>query len=403
VLRYAFVLQETTMLKQRTVLLLIRVLSVIVFFFDYLTPLEYDAWIFYVFPLCLSFFLDKHGASYWVTLSLTILIMGGIFTVHVSPSNSIPIKLVLFNRSTAIIGGWILAFGIEEFKNLFKERRKLDELSHEVAEYKIEEKILNRDKEILERMVNERTQSLLQSHRELERAQRMADMGRLASTIAHELRNPLAAIRLAMHNIQRKSQNPIIDKHIETVNAKTLESESIIENLLSFTRVKSMNFERLDICALLKDCVATIAPKHANENIKLIQNLECKPDDFIEADATQFKILINNILDNAYQSLPDKSGTITLAVKRFNGSWKISIADTGTGIDEHDIKKIFEPFYTTKSKGTGLGLAVSHEIVEKHSGTIEVNSIKGKGTTFTVTLPMLKPYLNYPDPVKQII
>ncbi|MGA2090651.1 MAG: PAS domain S-box protein [Endomicrobiales bacterium] len=250
--------------------------------------------------------------------------------------------------------------------------------------------VLQRDKETLEKLVNEKTESLLDSHRELERSKRMADIGRLSSTIAHELRNPLGVIGLAVHNIQRKSKNHLLDKHIETINKKILEGDQIIQNLLNFSRIKKLNIEKLDVCTLMRECIDTVTAKYANWHIELKQDLDCKEGDFIEADFTQFKILISNILDNAYQALHDKSGTITvIAKKQSNKMWKLSITDTGTGIDEQEKEKIFDPFYTTKSRGTGLGLAVCREIVEMHRGKIEVQSVKDKGTTFTVVLPSL--------------
>ncbi|MGA2090143.1 MAG: PAS domain S-box protein [Endomicrobiales bacterium] len=259
----------------------------------------------------------------------------------------------------------------------------------DITDKKKAEELLQRDKETLEKLVNERTESLLNTHRELDRARRLADIGRLSSTIAHELRNPLAAIQLAMHNVQRKAQNTVIEKHLKTVSKKILESDQIIQNLLSFSRVKTSKIEKLDICELIRDCMDTVSIKYVNWNVELRKNVECTAGDFIEADYMQFKMLISNILDNAYQAMRDKKGVITVSVKKHDEyTWEISIADTGTGIDEHEIEKIFDPFYTTKSKGTGLGLAISREIVDMHRGKIEIQSNKGVGSTFIVTLPI---------------
>ncbi|MGA2090145.1 MAG: ATP-binding protein [Endomicrobiales bacterium] len=267
----------------------------------------------------------------------------------------------------------------------------------DITEHKKAEEVLKRDRETLEKMVSEKTNELLHSNAQLDRSRRMADVGRLSATIAHELRNPLAAIRAALYNVRRKAKNPALDKHFETINKKILESDQIIANLLGFTRIKTLNIEKLNMCELIKDCIVTVTAKYADWNVELRQNLDCKEGDFIEADVTQLKMLCGNILDNAYQSLHDKSGTITLTVQKpIRETWKISVTDTGIGMDEQEMKRIYEPFYTTKPKGTGLGLAVSREIVDIHCGKIEMQSTKGVGTTFTVTLPVTNQHYECP-------
>jgi PAS domain S-box-containing protein len=259
----------------------------------------------------------------------------------------------------------------------------------DITELKAAEDVLKRDREMLELLVNERTEELLDAHIQLERARRMADIGRLAATVAHEVRNPLSAIRTAAYNIKRKAKNSLLDKHLATIDKKVLESDHIIQNLLSFTRIRSVSYEQVKIHEVLKDCIGTVAAKYVNWKVELIKSLDCNADDIIEADFTQFKMLVSNMLDNAYQALQDKAGTITIAVhKDRERAWEISIADTGVGMDKTELRKIFEPFYTTKSKGTGLGLAVCREIVEMHGGKIDVQSTKGKGTVFTVNLPV---------------
>lgn len=249
--------------------------------------------------------------------------------------------------------------------------------------------VLRRDKTMLEKMVSERTQELFRMHGELERARRMADIGRLSATVAHEIRNPLAAISIAAYNIRRKARNPLLGKHLETITRKVLESDNIIQNLLSFSRIKKMHVEKLHIHDLVKDCVATMTAKYAGWNVTLDQHVDCAKGGSIEADHTQFKMLLCNILDNAYQALPGKTGTITLRVRKDEHRfWRITVSDTGAGIDGQEMEKIFEPFYTTRPRGTGLGLAVCREIAEMHRGKIEVTSGgKGTGATFIVTLP----------------
>ncbi len=262
-------------------------------------------------------------------------------------------------------------------------------IGNDITELKKAGEVLRRDKELLERMANERSKELLDAHIQLERSRRMSDIGRLSTTIAHELRNPLSAIQIAAYNIDRKARNPLLDKHLETINRKVLESDHIIQNLLSFTRIKTASIEKLDICELVRECVAAISTKYAGWNVDMKERFDCDEGSVISADRIQMKMLFSNLLDNAYQALKDESGKITVtAQKHRQRSWEISITDNGAGIAEQAKEKLFEPFYTTKTKGVGLGLAICREIVDMHCGKIEVQSSEGKETTFTVTLPV---------------
>jgi PAS domain S-box-containing protein len=240
----------------------------------------------------------------------------------------------------------------------------------------------------LEKLVSERTQQLMKAHAELERTRRMGDIGRLASTIAHELRNPLAAIKVAAYNLQKKATGPTFLPHLETINKKIIEGDAIIQNLLSFTRIKVGKFEPVGLRAFLEECISSIESKfHTRETI-VKKDIHLTAHDSLEADPTQLRIVISNILDNAFQALPDGKGSIAVAASIKDSQCVISIADTGGGIAKEDLEKVFEAFFTTKSKGTGLGLAVCKELIDLHHGTIEIRSAKDKGSTFTITLPL---------------
>jgi PAS domain S-box-containing protein len=261
-------------------------------------------------------------------------------------------------------------------------------VAHDITELKKAEEVLKRDKATLEQLVSERTRELLKVHTELERSKRMADIGRLSSTIAHEMRNPLTAIRAAAYNIEKKAANAALARHLETINRKILEGDQIINNLLSFTRIKSVGFEQVGVRALLKDCIGTVSIKYAKEKIELKELMQCTRHDRIEADPTQLRMLFINVLDNAYQSFSGKTGMITVSVKKIlDAAWEIAVTDTGEGIDPRELNRIFEPFYTTRARGTGLGLTVCKEIVDMHKGEIRAQSARGKGSTFTITLP----------------
>lgn len=228
---------------------------------------------------------------------------------------------------------------------------------------------------------------LQQQNEELTRAKEQ--LGQLASTIAHELRNPLAAIKMAAFNIKRKAANPDLDKHIDNINKKVAESDQIIQNVLNFSRTKTPRFETLKLIELIKENLGTVSSKYSGGEVEVKESFTCPDDCLIEADAGQMAAVLSNILDNAYQALPEKKGSIEITVS-LEGTTNclIQIKDSGTGIAKEDLEKIFNPFYTTKAKGTGLGLTVCQELVTLHGGKLEIESVLGKGTTVKITLPV---------------
>lgn len=223
----------------------------------------------------------------------------------------------------------------------------------------------------------------------LERAKRLSDIGSLAATVAHELRNPLGVIRTAAYNIKRKAQNPLLDSHLTNIEKKILEADQIINNLLFYSRLKAPHIESVRLLDILKDCIASVKNKYTGYTIAVTKRVNSTKDDFIEADPLQLGELFNNILGNACDALIGHKGQIEVTAQKDKlGNIIVQVKDDGIGMDAEQLKRIFEPFYTTKAKGTGLGLAVCKQIVTLHNGAIEVESEQGKGTAVTVTLPL---------------
>jgi PAS domain S-box-containing protein len=266
----------------------------------------------------------------------------------------------------------------------------------DVSEQKMTEEILKRDKETVEQQVEQRSAELLKTRQELEEAQRLSGIGLLAASIAHELRNPLTVIRLATYSmkksIKKNNGKNQFDKHLANIDKKINESDRIINNLLYYSRIRLPEFKRTVLYDMLKDSVEYMQRKYQGWNVIVHKRYRGLKRVTIDVDAMQLGELLNNLLDNAYESLPDKTGTIEIEGK-YDVSQKtihIRISDTGAGIDPEDLPKIFDPFFTTKSKGTGLGLAVCHQIAILHDGTLNVESIPGKGSSFELILPKNK-------------
>ncbi|GEM_PF-5528901 len=227
---------------------------------------------------------------------------------------------------------------------------------------------------------------LIEAQLELERAKRLSDIGTLASTVAHELRNPLASIALAASNIQRKANNPLLEKHLVTIGKKVFESDQIINNLLYYSRIKSPHYEMVNIYGIVKECVDA-KRKQLRKKIYFKPRMKAAASVLIEADPVQMKEVFSNIIHNACDAVPDQNGKIEIAIIEEADRVKICISDNGCGIEKEYLNKVFDPFFTTKARGTGLGLSVCRQIVNLHGGSIYLESQLKKGTVVILDLP----------------
>jgi len=257
----------------------------------------------------------------------------------------------------------------------------------DITERKLAEEILRRDKESLEQLVDERSKELIKTQKELKQFSRLADIGTLAATVAHELRNPLGVIHLAAYNLKREKNDLSANKHLANIEKKVWEGNQIIDNLLSYARIKIPNYENVDILHILDECIASAQGRFGEKGI-IIEKKYDDGLDSIEADPNQIREIFLNILNNACQSFTTPGGKVELRAQREWDMIKVSVQDTGVGIAQDDMDKIFEPFFTRKSKGTGLGLTICNELVNLHRGKIEINSQQGQGTTVSVSLPV---------------
>ncbi len=237
-------------------------------------------------------------------------------------------------------------------------------------------------------LVEEKTKELLKTQKELDKSKRLSDIGTLSATIAHELRNPLGVIQIAAFNIRKKSKNDELIKHIDNIEKKVSESAKIIDNLLHYSRLKMPSIEEVKIKDILSESVKSITDLYKNNNLKINRQFNNKNNLIIHADPFQLKEVFYNILDNSVQSFLEKNGIIDISVIEENNNLLITFKDNGIGIDKDDIEMVFKPFFTKKSKGTGLGLTICKEIIELHDGKIFIESIKGAGTSIIINLPI---------------
>ncbi|NWF99136.1 MAG: PAS domain S-box protein [Nitrospirae bacterium] len=220
---------------------------------------------------------------------------------------------------------------------------------------------------------------------EIQRKEQLATIGELSSSIAHEIRNPLASLK---GSIQMLKEGTFPESHREKLMGIALTEmdrlNRIVTDFLIYSRPSPLNRDNVNICALL-DTTIEILKNSASEN-KVLINRQYSNHIEIVADSGKLQQVFLNLGLNAVEAMPD-GGELTVAVSDKNDTIEIDFKDTGTGIEEKNLKKIFYPFFTTKEQGTGLGLAIAYRIIEEHKGAINLETVHGSGTTFKIILP----------------
>src|SRR5215468_5543779 len=225
----------------------------------------------------------------------------------------------------------------------------------------------------------------------LQRAERSAVVGRLASGIAHEIRNPLNFINLSIDHLRAafapKEEAPRAQyTHIlTTIKDELARLNRLVSDFLGYGRPAKLKIREIDARSLIeevRDLVNTHAEQH-DVKVNIEQNGD--GDSKLQGDAELIKTCFSNLMINAIQAMPS-GGSLNISLRPDNGFLEIKFADTGVGIMAEDLAQIFEPYYSTKETGIGLGLPLTKKIIEEHGGEINVESALGRGTTFTVTL-----------------
>jgi PAS domain S-box-containing protein len=260
----------------------------------------------------------------------------------------------------------------------------IDGILEDITERKKAEKTLRAYSVRLEREVAERTKELRDAQEELIRKGKLAVLGQLAGIVGHELRNPLGVIGNSAYFLRMKLEgaDDIVKKHLGIIDMNVERAAMIIEELLGFSRVRKLQHVPTNINTLLKDALTSLRiPSDIQVEYDLDETIP-----LALVDSEHMRRVFINLITNAVQAMPE-GGTLTLKTL-YNGDVHIAIQDTGQGIPEEHITRIFEPLFTTRAKGIGLGLVIAKSIIEDHNGTITVESKVGKGTLSVVKLPL---------------
>jgi len=220
--------------------------------------------------------------------------------------------------------------------------------------------------------------------REMQRQEELARLGEMGAVMAHEIRNPLAGIKGFAQLIETTDDIYVARRHAGKVVTQSLRMEALVNDLLNYARNDAGERTPVDLADIVRECVTLEQSEAGSSNIQIeVELIDRAP---VTGNADRLTQLLLNLIKNALQAMP-QGGVLRIYLQKMNKSIRLIVRDNGTGISPEHMDNIFNPFWTSKTTGTGLGLALCKKIAEEHGGTIAVTSAIATGTEFVVTLP----------------
>ena len=274
--------------------------------------------------------------------------------------------------------------------------RRLVEATNQIAAGNLKQEIPIQSKDELGELTasfNSMTKHLSRVQNELVRSEKLISLGRLSAGVAHEIRNPLNAIKGAIVFLQRRrSQDRLVQEYITLISEEIDRLNRFVSEFLNFAKEKQLHIVRTDVNRLIRNVQHLHSKKAQDHNIRFANHL----DPFlphVPLDSDQMEQVLVNCLLNAIEAMPEGGEIHFTTIVERDGSLispttiKIIIEDTGIGITSEHLQNIFDPFFSTKETGTGLGMPLSLGIVESHGGSLKVTSVEGQGTRVVIELP----------------
>ena len=329
---------------------------------------------------------DEYHVQFFVVTCIMLLLTGGSLTFLTQRLVNRPVQRLVRHTSLVSAGDLnskVPASSGDELGELAKALNKMTEnlkLAHEELTgwgYSLEEKVEERTKEIKKIEV------------QLRRSEKLASLGKLVAGIAHEINNPLTGVLLYSSILTNDSRlDQALKPDLERITSESQRCADIVSRLLEFSREAVPRKEAVSLNALLDKVISLVHNQPTFNEISIIRDYSGNMTDIL-VDPNQIQQVFVNLFINASHAMPS-GGTLTIhtCMSERDELACAEISDTGHGIDADNLNHIFDPFFTTKADGTGLGLSISYGIVENHGGKIEVKSILGEGTTFTIMLPI---------------
>ena len=223
---------------------------------------------------------------------------------------------------------------------------------------------------------------------QLDVATRLAAISRLSGGVAHEIKNPLNAILLRLDFLKARmgDSDPELGQELDVLSKEVLRLDRVVKTFLDFSRPVEVRFEDLDLTALVREVTELIKPQATLAHIQVFCNLPDRPTP-MSGDPDLLRQALLNLITNAVEAMSTTGGELHVTVREEGGEWILEIADTGPGIPEEVRQKVFQLYFTTKSKGSGIGLAMTYRAVQLHNGVISFSSEAGRGTTFRLAFP----------------
>lgn len=347
---------------------------------------------------------------------LTVRVKGLSFSLQ--EKENILVKAVLERRSYKLISEEILGLNPREVLNLFsptgfmlipilsekmplgllvvdnlitkneileEDRISLETFANQAA-YQIENILLLQELKQRQKELELATKLLRENQSYLLQTERWVDIGKIATTVAHEIKTPLVAIGGYAHRaLKQAEQGKLCSHELEVIVKETERLERITSEILDYSKPTKLSYEKKDLNVLIRDALEVLKDKLKYNGVKLRTKLLLDTP-ILEVDPKRIEQVLFNLIENAIDAMP-QGGFLTVKTKKKEDFAIFEIEDTGCGINEENLQKLYIPFFTTKPKGSGLGLPVSKKIIADHSGYIEVKSEVNKGTKFAVYLP----------------
>jgi signal transduction histidine kinase len=301
--------------------------------------------------------------------------------------NSLPVGVVVSEKKNVLFSNdRARKLGSEDFlQNLNNGVNKVGELKNGKGHFRWERETLLNGFEGKEVIVFEDVTEVEKMKERLERDERLMAMGEMAARMAHEIKNPLGSMELflsiLLNGKLKKKEREYVDYAL--FGLKTI--DRIINNLLTYTKPKTLALKRERMNKIVKETLDFMSLSMTSRDIELTFNTYF--DGITLFDPDLMKLVVMNFVSNAIEALADKNGAITVVIKEEGKYVVVGVSDNGMGMSEEVKKNMFNPFFTTKDKGVGLGLFIVYNIVKAHGGYIEVESVEGFGSTFLICIP----------------
>jgi len=359
--------------------------------FDYATGFDFHVSAFYLLPVCWAAWAAGRKAGLWMAgLCAYILACVGLITRHTDLPLWIPLWNALMLLAMFVVAVYAMTTALDAFKSLAEAQALLREANEDLEE-KVQRRTAALRSEIAERQRLEKVK--VQAERLLERQEKLATLGTLTAGIAHEIRNPLTSLKARLYTLEKHLQAmPAARKDTGIISAEISRLERIVQDALSFARPADPRLELLAVDMLLREVQGLMSTSLESRAVQVV--VESNSELHIRADSGHLKQVLINLVHNGADAIVG-GGAVTLRARAARASLGgretdavvLEVTDTGKGIPPEVEKRLFDPFFSTKETGTGLGLPIAARIVEKHGGVLRYQTRLGQGTTFEVVLP----------------